>query len=345
MSPSSGKVTMKDIAEAAGVSLMTVSRCLKNNPRQSPTTRKQVQQIARELGYTPHPYLSALMSNLAQKRGNSPAANLAVLHFNPGADLKRHAYFRGILARAADLGYNIEPVPYSPQEIPPARLREILLTRGVRGIILMPAPDGFSTIDFDFDGFAVAALGHTLSNPIPRVASDIYSMCFYAFDEVVRRGYRRIGLVQTEYVNRLGRFLYSGAFAAYREHVKTDIYFAESITPGGHLDANDANQIARWIQREKLDAVISPIFSIPVYQLLVQAGILIPEETGYLHLIDIWDQPEITQISQCPEFMGTKAVDMVVAAINRNEFAQPAIPHVINTMGQWIEGKTLPRRN
>ncbi|MGE9290169.1 MAG: LacI family DNA-binding transcriptional regulator, partial [Puniceicoccales bacterium] len=61
-------VTMKDIAKLAGVSVMTVSRCLKNDLRQSESTRKRVQRIAKELGYTPHPYLSALMSNLAQTR-------------------------------------------------------------------------------------------------------------------------------------------------------------------------------------------------------------------------------------------------------------------------------------
>ncbi|MEO9174401.1 MAG: LacI family DNA-binding transcriptional regulator, partial [Gaiellales bacterium] len=56
-------VTMKDVAVAAGVSQSTVSRILNDAPVSIPVsakTRARVQAIARELGYTPHPFARAL---------------------------------------------------------------------------------------------------------------------------------------------------------------------------------------------------------------------------------------------------------------------------------------------
>lgn len=47
-------VTIKDIAEAAGVSVSTASRALNNNPRISLKTRERVKAIAERLGYQPN---------------------------------------------------------------------------------------------------------------------------------------------------------------------------------------------------------------------------------------------------------------------------------------------------
>jgi LacI family transcriptional regulator, gluconate utilization system Gnt-I transcriptional repressor len=47
------RVKMADIAHAAGVSTMTVSRALRQDGRIAPQTRRKIQRIARELGYVP----------------------------------------------------------------------------------------------------------------------------------------------------------------------------------------------------------------------------------------------------------------------------------------------------
>ncbi len=49
-----GSVTMKDVAERAGVSLMTVSRVLNQTAAVSPDTRKRVEQAVKDLNYRPN---------------------------------------------------------------------------------------------------------------------------------------------------------------------------------------------------------------------------------------------------------------------------------------------------
>src|SRR5688500_18945792 len=46
--------TMQDIADAAGVHLMTVSDALHGTRRVAPATRERVRQIAKELNYMPN---------------------------------------------------------------------------------------------------------------------------------------------------------------------------------------------------------------------------------------------------------------------------------------------------
>ena len=56
------RVGIKDVAEAAGVSITTVSHALSGKGRLTDETRERVRRIATELGYTPHPVAQDLAS-------------------------------------------------------------------------------------------------------------------------------------------------------------------------------------------------------------------------------------------------------------------------------------------
>lgn len=65
--PQKENATLKDIAELLDLSISSVSRALKDNPRISSFTREKVKRAAQELGYThfePQPQLSTEASNL-----------------------------------------------------------------------------------------------------------------------------------------------------------------------------------------------------------------------------------------------------------------------------------------
>jgi len=60
--PRANSVTVRDVAQAAGVSPATVSRVLNGNERVASKLRTHVQRVAGELGYTPHAAARALAS-------------------------------------------------------------------------------------------------------------------------------------------------------------------------------------------------------------------------------------------------------------------------------------------
>lgn len=338
------QVTMRHIAALADVSVMTVSRALKDNPRISAATRQRIQKLAKELGYKTHPYISALMSDLSRTQHISTRVNLAVLHYDKPEKTKRHEYYQGIVRRAQETGYSISLFHYDPINVPPDRLRSILRSRGIRGIIIMPALAGSTSVDFDFRGFAAVTLGHTIiSPPLPRVASDIYGSSFQALDELVARGYRRIGLVITASVNRLGSFLYSASIQTYGSYVRPELHLAEHTLAEPAQSPASLRKMKRWIIDQKLDAVICPEFDVLLYDILIRQGFRIPQDLGYLHLLN-YPNPRVSSLSQQGLLMGAKAVDLVVATINRNEFEPPTSPQTLTILTRWEDGETTPHR-
>lgn len=57
------KITIYDIAKAAGVGIGTVSRVLNNHPSVTPETRKRVKDVMKEMRYEPHAYAQRLARN------------------------------------------------------------------------------------------------------------------------------------------------------------------------------------------------------------------------------------------------------------------------------------------
>src|ERR1051325_9261392 len=76
MAEKSSNPTMQRIADAAGVSRMTVSLALRNHPRISAATRERIRQVAERLGYHPDPEVSKLMAYLRRAK---PAKHARVL--------------------------------------------------------------------------------------------------------------------------------------------------------------------------------------------------------------------------------------------------------------------------
>ena len=57
-------MTIHDVAAAAGVSIKTVSRVIRDEPKASEATRQAVREAIRRLGYVPHAVASALSSSV-----------------------------------------------------------------------------------------------------------------------------------------------------------------------------------------------------------------------------------------------------------------------------------------
>ncbi len=66
-------VTIKDIAEKAGVSFSTVSKALRNSPLVQEKTKLKVLRIAEELGYEPN---IAARNSYPKKAGRSASSGL-----------------------------------------------------------------------------------------------------------------------------------------------------------------------------------------------------------------------------------------------------------------------------
>jgi LacI family transcriptional regulator len=135
------RVTLADIAAKAGVHVTTVSLAIRNHPRLPEATRTRIQNLAKEMGYTPDPLLKALIAYRGQVMARRNPPTLAyVTNWNTRWGWKKvtaHPQFHaGAEATARALGYNLEHFWMREPDLTQERLSSILYSRGITGLII-----------------------------------------------------------------------------------------------------------------------------------------------------------------------------------------------------------------
>jgi LacI family transcriptional regulator len=127
-------VTIKDVARAAGVSSMTVSRVLNDRPDVSPQTRKRIQEVIEELDYAP----SKIARSLSQGRSSTiGVVSSDLAFFGPSQTLI------GIEKKADELGFSIMVrLLHNPLASRGERALNDLIANQVAGIIWAVAEIG-----------------------------------------------------------------------------------------------------------------------------------------------------------------------------------------------------------
>lgn len=126
----SGKhVTIKDVAEAAGVSLATVSRVLSGNGYSSEASKERVNKAVRDLNFTPN----EMARSLNQQRTGS--IGLVIKNIvNP-----YYGYLaNGVLDRVHQLGYHVITCATDENEQLEREYIEMLMRQRAAGIIAVP---------------------------------------------------------------------------------------------------------------------------------------------------------------------------------------------------------------
>lgn len=163
----SGRVSIRQIAEASGFSRSTVSLALRDDPRILPETRAAIRAAAQELGYVPDPLLSAWAQERWQVPGNHGGHVLAIVHQTPPAVVDHHRHLQpprvperqiqGIRREAQRRGYRTEL--FNLADYPNGRaLGRVLYQRGIRGILLAPLYVPMLEPEIEWGRFSVVSL-------------------------------------------------------------------------------------------------------------------------------------------------------------------------------------------
>jgi len=121
------RVTIKEVARAAGVSTQTVSRVVNDRPDVSPDTRQRVQDVIERLGYRP----SAVARSLIQQRSYTLGVITAGLKY-----IGPSMILNGMTGEAEELGYALllkELPGFETDDVEP--IFQSLIARHVDGII------------------------------------------------------------------------------------------------------------------------------------------------------------------------------------------------------------------
>lgn len=341
--------SLQDIADTLGVSKMTVSLALRKNPRISDETRIKVEKTAEKLGYTVNPDVSKYMSAIRHSRAEGKGLPLAYLTTGKEKGAWRNSdtelqYWEGANARAKEYGYYFEEHWLGEPGMSESRMSNILWNRGISGVVVHPFFQTLSesardlSLSFNWEQFIAVAISDMLRNPIlNRVLHDHYTSALRVMEELIGRGYRRIGLCLSEHMDLTVNQRWQAAYRVYRDN-----HPIERIEPLILPDPN-ATQIKKWVQKNKLDAIIGAEIRMPEY--FKAMGIQMGEEIAYADLdIDLDDTlyEGVSGIYQNSRMLGTGAVDFLIAGIQRNEPGIPKVPVVLQVEGNWHDRGSTP---
>lgn len=181
-------ITLKDVAEAAGVSRSAVSRTFTDGASVSAKTRAKVETAARKLGYQP----SLIARSLATKR--SKLVGLVANNFQNAAFLDVFDLFTSELQA---LEYRPLLVNLS-HETDPARSLTMLKQYSVDGVIVATStlPPAFASSFREAGIPVVHTFGkHHTSEKINTVGIDNIECGKLAARALHERGYRRVGMI------------------------------------------------------------------------------------------------------------------------------------------------------
>lgn len=334
---SANRVAITDVAEAAGVSKMTVSRALRGERGISAKTRERIQRVADKLGYRPDPAVSELMGRLRKSRivGLEPLAWLTTYNAiggwrsNPGTC----EMYRGASEQARKLGYRLEEFSLRTPGMTPKRLGNILYSQGIRGIVLAPLLEHGSIEGMAWEHFATACCGHSLLSPcLHRVSVDQFDVIRLAWQRLCERGYRRIGLCVSSNDNlRIGNRWHAAQLV---EQEQTP---AEDRVEPMLTDDWKPEVFLRWYRREKPDVVLSLI---DVYRWMQDAGISVPDECGFA-LLRMDQANGIAGVDHRFSDIGASTVSLVASELATNQYGVPRIRQSVSVECMWRDGPTL----
>lgn len=305
------RITIEDVAAAAGVSIATVSRVMHNRDGVAPATYSRVQEIIERLGYES----SLVARSLRSRRTN--VLGFSVNEIEPfSAELLKGA------ARAIR-GSGYELIVYAGGHSGPERAgwerRHLSRLSGTLtdGTVLV-TPE---VLDFSSATPVVAVDPHVGASSLPTVASDNLAGATMATERLIALGHRRIAHLSGRPDLRSSELREEG----YRQALdQAGIRFDPDLVRVGGYDAEAARQPARELLElpEPPTAIFAAndVSAIQTIAVAAEFGLSVPSDLSVIGFDNIPESalatPSLTTIDQSIQDMGYEAALMLMRIIN-----------------------------
>jgi len=220
-------------------------------------TRIRIQQTAARMGYMVNPLVSALMRTRRSRSNTERYPNLALItghHSRDGWKISEtlKAFHAAAHTRVHQRGFHMESIWRYDTGMTDGRFTQILLSRGIRAILLFPFEDPEAHLDLDWSAFATVALGFTISNAFDRVACDHFRAMRLAVMECHKLGYRKIAYTALAHMDKRVDERWLGGYLA-ALHILPDIDHPRILI----LEAWDPATFEQWLRAESPDVIIA----------------------------------------------------------------------------------------
>ncbi|MHB8929628.1 MAG: LacI family DNA-binding transcriptional regulator [Melioribacteraceae bacterium] len=309
-------VTLNDIAQKLGVSIITVSKALRGHPDISHNTAELIKKTADELGYSPN----FMARNLAARKSNTIGVVLPQIAHHFFSSIMDHIYSYARMN-------NYEVFLTVSQENADMQKKQIqtLLSMRVDGIIISISQD---TEDFGiFEAATSRQVPLVFMDRIPNLSNcntvtvDDRGGAYKVIDHAIKLGYKRIGHF-AGYTNiNIGRERMLGFRQAMSDHGLEINY--DWILEGDFGEKSGYDSFMRLYHEKNLPdlilAVTYPV-AIGIYMAAQEVGMKIPDDIDLICFgnsqVQNFLSPPLSCINQPTEQLAAKSMELLLDNID-----------------------------
>jgi DNA-binding LacI/PurR family transcriptional regulator len=339
--PRNQKVTIKDVAEAAGVSTQTVSRVINFRPDVSPETKERVQKIIEELGYSPN----VIARSLARGRSNTiGVVGWGLGYYGPTSILK------GIEQKTNQLGFSL--LLSLIEDFDPLRINDLannLLSRQVDGIIwAVPGNDrmvGQLSTRFMHVSVPIVYINKSKHANDVVVALENRYGARLATEHLFSQGYACVGIITGPSDWWEAQRREKGWREVMGELGVNDL---ESLKVGGDWSASSGEVGLRDLltRSPQVDSIFASNDQMALGALRAarDMGIRVPQDLGIVGFDDIPEAsffyPSLSTVRQNAEELGANAVDQMCNMIRARQKGEEYESDVV-----WVKPRLIVRNS
>jgi len=309
-------ITLKMVAEKAGVAVNTASRAINNKPDINLETKKRVLQIAKELGYIRNAAAVALRTKKTRTIGVVIADNRNPFY----AEL-----LNGIEEAAREKNHHIILANTQRDYKKEEEAINLLLAKRVDGLLIAPVQDRDDDIrNLIKANFPFVIVGRDFENiEVDAVYNDEVNGGFLATEYLIKKGHKRIALIDG--------FLYKspakGRLEGYKKALnKYRISLDESLISVGDINMEDGYERTKQMLEKNLDFTAifayNDMMAFGAMQAIKEKKLRIPEDIGLVGYDDIsfssLMNPALTTIRLNKQELGIESVKLLLSRINGN---------------------------
>ena len=306
--PAVRRATLRDVAEAAGVSRSTASRALSTQGYVAPTVRSRVQQVARSIGYVP----DATAQHLKRQVSQSIGVLVSDLRNTFYADLAA-----GTGQRARQRGYHMMLIDDRGVSADGVGVAETFVSLRLAGVIATPVSAGVGE-DLRRQHLPLVEVDRQFAAGLcDAVVVDNVHQADAVTSELLELGHRRIALLvdQTDWTTgRDRRAGYAAALA--RAGLLLDP--ALVVPSGWDVEAARAAAVALLAGPQPPTALfaVNNVLAEGVWRAARALGLRIPDDLSLVSFDDApWMsmvEPGVTAVAQDVVTIGATAVDLLL---------------------------------
>ncbi len=327
--------SIKDVAEAAGVSTATVSRVLSNGLHVRPEVRERVMATVERLGYRP---------NLVARSLRSQQSNTIGLIVSDISNPFFTAISRAVEDTAYDQGFSVLLCNTDENPEKEAIYLNLMRDTTVAGAIMSPTRHTISSFADSNLPFPLVVIDRSITNgDVDSVLLDNVDAAYRLITHLVEQGYRRIAALCSEMSTGLERQLgYEKALRAHGLAPKAE--YMKYVSPRAEAGYTATAKMLDLDEPPDALFTVNSLIAEGALQAIRERNLTIPDDIALVTFDETtWSslvQPAITLIAQPTYEIGKTAAELLIQRI-----ADPGRPtrQVILKGQLLVRGSSAPR--